>query len=178
MKKFFISTVSLVLFVCLIACNQGSTTKTTASSNVTINDVPLTSLLVDNKIIQADVNGFELLFTEHNMPALKAYTVRASELLAAMGIDTNLVKGQVAYNHIRVYPGYDKEQGYKLYILPVEDADLVKGLGGFDMVFNKDGKVIGRRSGWGGLSKAADGDSSWYGLNLNAPCPNTCPQNN
>jgi hypothetical protein len=176
---------AFTLIFTVIACNN----ETKKVEESPINDVPLTELLVPDTIANNDIDTFHVInemaiksLGDQTMPdsltTINAYTIRAEELLAAMGIDSNLVKGKIGYNHIRVYPAYRKGIGFKLYIYPVEGADLSKGIGGYDMVFDKNGKITRRKKGKPYWLQGADGDGDGYGLDLIAPCPVVCPENN
>jgi hypothetical protein len=182
MKKNILRFVPVLAFIAFVSCN----TETTVKNEKPINNTPLTALLVPDTIANKDIDTFHVinekainLFGDQGMAdsltTINAYTIRAEELLAAMGIDSNLVKGKIGYNHIRVYPAYRKGIGFKLYIYPVEGANLSKGIGGYDMVFDKNGKITGRKKGKAYWLQGADGDEDGYGLDLNTPCPTTCP---
>jgi hypothetical protein len=171
MKKKVISIISLFWLV-LLACNTETNKVEAEKRDSPINKAPLTSLLVPDSIAETDILFFDSVNKVLKTPIIKAYTIRAEELLAAMGIDSNLVKGKVGYNHIRVYPAFREGVGFKLYIYPVEGADLALGKGGYDMVFDKNGKIAGKKKKRTMLGSTDEGDG--YGMDLNAPCPHLC----
>lgn len=101
---------------------------------------------------------------------IKSFTVRAVDLFGAMGMPGKYADNSICkYPHIRVYLGYDvKLSTFKLYVVPVEGADLVKNIPGKDIILDKNGNPITLKG------KIGDGDDDEYVLDLNAPCPNTC----
>jgi hypothetical protein len=106
---------------------------------------------------------------------IKAYTLRAEDLLGALGIPAEYADSSITkYKHARVYLGYKKGKGFKLFILPVYGADLSGKdtslwKGGYDVYLNKEGLPIPPNSD----KSTSDGE---YVLDLNAPCPNTCAE--
>lgn len=86
---------------------------------------------------------------------IKAYTIHAEDLMEVLGIpDTTKI---YKYDHVRAYLGLDTLNQFKLYLTPVEGADLsaVPKIAGTDVIL-----------------KNAEG--AQYVLDLNAPCPATC----
>jgi len=93
---------------------------------------------------------------------IRAFTIRAVDLLEALGLpaaDTT----RVAYDHVRIYFGMDANDGFKLYLTPVDSADLSSHppQAGVDVILK--GKYRGL------------GDDGEYVFDFAAPCPNTCP---
>ncbi len=87
---------------------------------------------------------------------IKAYTIHAEDLMEVLGIpetDPKIYK----YDHVRAYLGLDTLNQFKLYLTPVEGANLsaVPKIAGNDVIL-----------------KNAEGAP--YVLDLNAPCPATC----
>jgi hypothetical protein len=102
--------------------------------------------------------------------AITAYTIRAIDMLAAMGLPSNLVNSkECKYKYARVYLAVDSLLKFKLYILPVQGANLTDSIGGTDIYLNSKGKYKNPAT--------QDGDSDKYMLDLNAPCPSTCADN-
>ena len=104
---------------------------------------------------------------------IKAYTIRAEDLLGALGIPAKYADSSITqYKHARVYLGFRKGKGFKLFIVPVLGADLSDSIpkGGIDVYLNKQGLPIPPDS-----LKFYSADDE-YVLDLNAPCPNTCAE--
>jgi hypothetical protein len=106
---------------------------------------------------------------------IEAYTIRAVDLLTAMGLPASLADSDSCrFKHIRVYMGYDDAIGFKLYIVPVTGACLQGNISqwnlGMDVKLDKDGLPVMR-----GIGSPAIESTDNYVLDLNAPCPNTCP---
>jgi len=125
---------------------------------------------------QKDIREFDQMCKDSlkGIIPIEAYTVRAEDLLAALGMDPTLVNSDTCmYHHVRVYLGFKKDHGFKLFIMPVEGADLsgpdsTSWKGGKDILLDSTG-----RPGCRG-SKVHLASSEEYVLDLNAPCPTTC----
>lgn len=91
---------------------------------------------------------------------IRAFTVRAADLLEAMGLPAT---DSVKYDHVRIYFGMDANDGFKLYLTPVDSADLSSDppKAGVDVILQ--GKYRGL------------GTDGKYVMDFAAPCPNTCP---
>ncbi len=101
---------------------------------------------------------------------IRAYTIRAVDLLGAMGMPGELADSSLCkYKYIRVYLGYRRNVGFKLYIVPVQDANLAQLKGGIDIMLNSEGKGLPFNKPKTGFYNEEE-----YVLDLNAPCPNTC----
>jgi hypothetical protein len=105
---------------------------------------------------------------------IRAYTIRAEELFAAMGMPDTLANSALCkYKHIRVYLGFQEKKGFKLFLVPVEGAnisgtDSSKWVGGRDLMLDSNGTAIRHVPGKATLP------TDEFVLDLNAPCPNTC----
>lgn len=100
---------------------------------------------------------------------IKAFTVRAVDLLAAMGMPA-AEPPTLPYDHIRVYLGFNKSAGqFKLYIVPVAQASINNQQSGQDLMLDAHGNAVQPEQVYppGYLSDK-------YVLDLNAPCPNLC----
>lgn len=103
-----------------------------------------------------------------NNAVIKAFTVHAIDLFAAMGMkldQQNLPK----YNYIRVYLGFDlAAKQFKLYIVPVKGACINNQckLPGNDLMLRPNGEPY--------PDPRLMPDSPQYVLDLNAPCPSIC----
>lgn len=168
------------------ACNQPSSEKTekppvkdtvlTASCRQALDKVP--QVLCSYTDYLSHRAAYEDLNKKNGMkePVL-AYTVRAVDLLAAMGMNPTLAdSAECRYKHIRVYLGFDPaRKGFKLYITPVDgaclqDKDSTRWKAGKDVFLDKNGNIINPVQ-----MKNYTADQA-YVLDLNAPCPNTCPE--
>lgn len=104
----------------------------------------------------------------YNAP-IKAFTVRAVDLLAAMGMNPADAPTP-QYDHIRVYLGFNKQAGqFKLYMVPVQNAQIENNQAGTDFVLNAQGGPVQPPPVYepGFLNDK-------FVLDLNAPCPNLC----
>jgi hypothetical protein len=181
MKKKIVQFLPVLSVIVIVSCNND--VKTNDNDKKPINKTPLTTLLVPDSTVTKDIRTFDSLSKAHGFDSINAYTIRAEELIAAMGIDPNSIKPDTSnsfkkiFTHVRVYPAY-RAGAFKLYVVPVEGADLSASpqKGGYDMVFDKNGKILRRKSGKFAL-RGADGDNG-YEMDLIAPCPNVCPENN
>jgi hypothetical protein len=108
---------------------------------------------------------------------IHAFTIRAVDLLAALGMDPKLANAaSCRFKHIRVYLGHDSiNTVFKLYIVPVDGACL-KGENsstweaGTDVFLDKQANpIMAVDSGSNSMAS-----TNTYVLDLNAPCPNTC----
>lgn len=87
---------------------------------------------------------------------IKAYTIHAEDLMEVLGIPSS-EPPIYKYSHIRAYLGLDSLNNFKLYLTPVEGANL-----------SADPKVAGTDV------ILTDESGMQYVLDLNAPCPATC----
>lgn len=92
---------------------------------------------------------------------IKAYTVRAADLLEAMGLPPT---ENVPYTHARIYIGLDQSNNFRLFLTPVEGADLTAN----PPVLGKDVYMK-----WASTVGAASVDEFVY--DFTSPCPNSCP---
>jgi len=137
-------------------------------------EITLDSVLKPLATAQADIQSFDSISSlvvriadsatghepttgEHT--TIKAFTVRAVDLYAAMGVEEGSIPN-TPYDHIRVYLGYNIEaHNFKLYIVPVEGANIQENIPGKDMTLSANGTPE---------------PGGTYVLDLNAPCPNLC----
>ncbi|NOS94066.1 MAG: hypothetical protein HOP30_19285 [Cyclobacteriaceae bacterium] len=96
----------------------------------------------------------------------KAFTVRAVDLLEALGLPENT---KVKYTHARIYLGMDQNDHFRLFFTPVQGASIKNGEAGQDVILKGPHKH--------GLAEDAKLQLSngSYVLDFTAPCPNTCP---
>ena len=135
--------------------------------------VPLDTVMKDRSHYDQVLNAFDSIVAKskdvkwNKKIPIKAFTIRAVDLFEAMGIpvsDTTKIKPR--YKHIRVYLGMNYKNEFKLFLTPVEGADLnaVPPIAGRDVILKGKYKGLGD-----------DGD---YMLDFTQPCPNTCPDSN
>ena len=126
---------------------------------------------------QKDIKYYDSLcrlYLGDTIPPISAYTIRAIDVLDALGLQA--MADSARFKYIRMYLAYRKENGFKCYIVPVDSADLSSiypenWKGGYDILLDSLGKPIPRKLNQIHYSK------SEYVLDLNAPCPNTCATN-
>lgn len=87
---------------------------------------------------------------------IKAYTIHAEDLMEVLGIPPS-EPPIYTYDYVRAYLGLDSLNSFKLYLTPVEGANLsaVPKIAGTDVILK-------------------DATGAEYVLDLNAPCPATC----
>jgi hypothetical protein len=134
------------------------------------------------KTAKNDIQTFVALCKDSlGVVPVNGYTIRAEDLLDALGLPPSLVdsnfNGDTVSRHVRIYLGYrdqgsPAEVGFKLFIVPVNGANLSGNdntwKAGRDLMLDSNGNVIKR-----GPQKGIEEDE--YVLDLNAPCPKTCP---
>jgi hypothetical protein len=97
---------------------------------------------------------------------VRAFTVRAVDLLEAIGLPKN---SDPKYKFVRVYLGLDYKGHFRVFLTPVEGADISKGIAGKDIT------LTGPHShGFAGPNISAHDGA--YMLDFSSPCPNTCPK--
>lgn len=92
---------------------------------------------------------------------LHGFTIHAQDMLQALGISG---KVNTEFDHARVYIGRSADGKFHLYFTPVVGANL-------DTI----PKIPGRDTI---LGQKPNEPNSGYVLDLNAPCPSTCAENN
>jgi hypothetical protein len=97
-----------------------------------------------------------------NKIPIKAFTIRAIDLLEVLGLPDNTV---TSYDHVRVYLAMNDSLDFKLFLTPVDSANLSAKppRAGVDVILS--GKYDGQDLGSEGA----------YLLDFSAPCPTTCP---
>lgn len=102
---------------------------------------------------------------------ITAYTIRAVDLFGALGMPGSYVDSSICkYKYARVYLGMDSLNTFKLYMVPVVDANLDSAYGGRDIHLDSLGRAIHQ-------TDITAGEADEYVFDLNAPCPNTCAVN-
>ena len=101
---------------------------------------------------------------------IRAFTIRSVDLVESIGLPVKYLK-KAEYTHVRVYMGLDPTtKEFKIFLTPVEGANLSKGIAGTDVIL--EGPYKGNRQ------DVADGLNDGVGqymLDFSAPCPTTCP---
>ncbi|MCC6372430.1 MAG: hypothetical protein IT236_15605 [Bacteroidia bacterium] len=164
MKKINLNSVIVICALALFSCDNK--TETAKMGNGGNDNEPVCGsieLPVDTAV--KCIKRYDSLWkaSHAGQPApVRAFTIRAVDLLKAMGMptemasDTNVCK----YNHVRVYLGQNYDNAYKLFITPVSGANLCNSVGGADVILSN--------------TKATPSN---YVLDLNAPCPQVCASN-
>jgi hypothetical protein len=160
-----------------IGCNTASSGNPAAVGDRPKNPVHHVLCRLDSAV--TDINYFNSLCQSRlggSTPPIRAYTIRAIDLIGALGMDTTL-EDSAKYKHIRMYLAYRQNAGFKLYLVPVDSAyiggtDTANWRGGYDIFLNSEGKCIPHNKQ--GTRNTASAD---YVLDLNAPCPATCAEN-
>lgn len=170
----------LVTFVAAIAaCDNKAAHRNTGSGSPDVLD-SVQLVLTPYAVAAEDIGRFEriqdTLLKHANLSqfgtktAITAYTIRAIDMLAAMGLPSSLVTSkECQFKYARVYLAVDSMLKFKLYIVPVQDANLTDSIGGTDIYLNSKGKY--KKPGM------QQEDTDKYMLDLNAPCPSTCATN-
>lgn len=96
-------------------------------------------------------------------PPIKGFTIRSVDLFAAMGMAAPA--DAPPYDHIRIYLAYRLNDGFKVYLVPVQGADLDSGKAGSDLILDSEGHP-----------NPPEGAPKFV-LDLNAPCPSICDVN-
>ena len=112
------------------------------------------------------VNTFVSYIQTENMrfPTSKAFTIRASTLLQALGMD---VPEDAQNKYVRAYLGMDENNAYRLMFTPVLGADIEENKPGVDVILDGDFKE-------GSLNSPGPVLTGQYVLDFTAPCPNLC----
>ncbi|WP_160717499.1 hypothetical protein [Chitinophaga solisilvae] len=173
----------LLIIVAAMGCNRPSPEKTNPAATITTNDCgqatdSVNRVMASWSVAQEDMAAYEKLCKSHGEEIpVKGYTIRAVDLLAAMGMPPELADSpDCRFKHIRVYIGYRKKMGFKLYISPVDGAclkgsDPSKWQAGMDVLLDKHANPVPA-----GIDTPRLTSLNTYVLDLNAPCPKTCPE--
>lgn len=179
MKTAYQNVVTFITGIILLVACKPNTVATGKPVPPVIDNV--TSTLYPAAEAQGDIAYFDTLCSKFISSALhdssvnyanvpiRAFTIRAVDLFAAMGMK---VQDSVKFEHIRVYLGYSKEANqFKLFILPVQNANIVDSNAGSDVLLDSTGNYLPPSDKFplppGFLINK-------YVLDLNAPCPNLC----
>ncbi|MBS1772059.1 MAG: hypothetical protein JST82_04320 [Bacteroidetes bacterium] len=174
MKHSAISTLLIIVIISITSCTSKTQKRTDNIKSYSVD----TSLLVSAVIAQKDIAFFDTLCMKYitypsgydsqanNIP-IKGFTIRAEDILAAIGISDSVPH---QFDDIRVYLGYNQSQNkFKLYILPVDKANIADSISGTDVLLNRNGDPVP-----GPHDKPL---TDKYVLDLNAPCPSLCDVN-
>ncbi len=182
MRTSLFSGLLITAMLCNINCQKSSTDKSNAdykqdiSSNECISS-PKYSIARDS--VLKDINhyigvmgkldtllGNSLTPMPLNFP-VRAFTIRSTDLLEALGLPFDEKKVKPKYENVRIYIGMDKNSQFKLFFTPVVGADLSANppIAGKDhylckQIKDENGNVIATQE---------------YLLDFSKPCPNTCP---
>lgn len=133
---------------------------------------PVTDVLCPLETATTDIATFGALCKEfvHDTSGgkvekvpIKGFTIRSVDLFAAMGMA--IPADPPPYDHIRIYLAYRLNDGFKVYLVPVDSANLADGNPGRDLVLDSEGHP-----------NPPEGAPRFV-LDLNAPCPSICDIN-
>lgn len=162
MKKVFYLLGCITL---LSACTQKEKTETstTTAQEATVAEY---ALPLDTAIAYAKRYNYMANKVLKDPAPIRAYTIRAADLLEAMGLPLNYVDSAM-YDHVRVYIGMDANNKFRLLLTPVENADIANGKAGDDVILK----------GPFSSGNATSGDpvmQGQYVMDFTGPCPNSC----
>ncbi|MBI1767237.1 MAG: hypothetical protein HYR67_02550 [Bacteroidetes bacterium] len=174
MKKSLYSLLAVGLVV-VYACNSKSSDTAQKSEPLILSGgatslyaVPLDTAVKNIKHYDKNIKMYDSLIAaaqgkkpDKKIP-IKAFTIRAADLFEAMGMSAaDTVKA--TYKYVRVYLAMNHKNDFKMYLTPVDGANLSAN----PPVAGKDVIMTGK---YNGLS--SDGS---YVLDFTQPCPTTCP---
>jgi hypothetical protein len=158
----------LAVFISTAACNNAKQSTPPGGNEPTppVTDVlcPLDSAVTDIATFDTLCKRFVTDTAGETVPTvpIKGFTIHAADLFAAMGITEYQ---EPPYAHIRIYLGYRLNDGFKVYLVPVQGANLADNEPGTDLMLNAEGHV-----------NPTAGEPNFV-LDLNAPCPSICDIN-
>lgn len=159
----------LALGVMAFACTQtNDENNNLTSAPAPVMDTAEYALSLDSAVIftkRYDSLVSEILKTK---TPIRAYTIRSADLLEALGLPE---KTKVQYTHVRAYMGMDMNNNFRLFLTPVDGADLESLNPGKDVILSGP-FTRGIKKGLGNNLQVDDGQ---YVMDFTAPCPNTCP---
>jgi hypothetical protein len=157
----------LLVFICLclaIGCSKTEPDQSVASvgdKDPVSSDTIEYALALDSAVLYAKrYDSIAAHYFNGTVP-IKAYTIRSADLLEVLGISA---KTQVNYPAVRVYLGMDLNNHFRMFLTPVEGANLDSAKAGKDKILQGKYKH--------GLADVATGQ---YVLDFTSPCPATCP---
>lgn len=153
----------LACVVSLSSCTQTETKTTlpTQEENIAEYALPLDTAIAFTR----RYNNLALRVLGDSAP-IKSYTIRAIDLLEAMGMPLAYADS-AAYDHVRVYIGVDSRNKFRLLLTPVDGAVISKGISGEDKIL--EGLFTS------GLRSSTDNPlSGQYVMDFTGPCPNSC----
>ena len=163
----------IILLAAALACQQKQT-EPTASEEPALkkDDIAVDAISYDEaekamaKFKEASKKGWK-----SSDSVVRAFTIRSVDLFEAMGMkakDSTLAN----YKHVRFYVGLDASNTFKLYLTPVEGANLDAN----PAIAGKDVILKGKYRGKYGAMADAEGNGA-YMLDFSIPCPTVCPDN-
>lgn len=120
---------------------------------------------------EAGIKNYKALMKQNftGVP-VNAFTIRVEDFLEVIGYTreqiANLPAAATPHSHARMYMGYDSVAGYKLYLVPVDGANLTPPtiVAGTDKIPNGDYQGLP-------TDRVATGN---FVYDLVAPCPSSC----
>jgi hypothetical protein len=160
MKNLIVKTAAIMCLIATQSCNNAEKTETKTEEQpkkeAVTSNLLKSSVRVPLKDAQDNIVRFNNMCLEKfgSVP-IRAYTIHAADLLEVLGLDVSDTT-KCKYKYARAYLGLDSSNDFKLYLTPIDSADLSSSP-------KKAGKDV--------ILKDKDGS---YVLDLNAPCPMTC----
>jgi hypothetical protein len=162
MKPYYLIIALLIVFCC---SKENADDQSAESADAEVRDTAYFALNLDSaKSFTERYRKMAKEVLKDTVP-VKAFTVRAKDLLEALGIK----KAKPKFEYVRVYLGLDDQDKFRLMLTPVVDADFKKGHAGKDVILSGPFKPGDKYKA--GESASANGE---YVLDFNMPCPNTC----
>lgn len=149
----------------LMACGQNKQTAVQSTES----DAAEYALPLDSAIAYTMRYDSIIKATLNEEAPIKAYTVRAADIFEAIGMPLSDT-AKAAYKHIRVYLGVDYNNNFRLLLTPVENASIIKGVAGNDV-------ILAGPYFEGAKSAGLPLQTGKYVLDFTGPCPSSCPQN-
>lgn len=157
-----------IIIVSASSCNNRPSASG-AANNLKLSDTTVSTVLYKAADALKNIAIYDTLSKKYlKMEApINSFTINAVDLMAALGIPANTVNPK--FNYVRAILGFDSLAGFKLFLVPVVGANLSLGNAGRNVYLNSNGIANDT------INSANFATGNEYVLDLNAPCPKTCP---
>lgn len=168
--KTLLSSLALLICLSISACRTGGISE----SHFTFTDTQsIQKVLYAADTAIGNIYCFDTLCESHlgdSIP-IRSFTIRSIDLLTALGIPADSAR----YQHARVYLAFNNcTNDFKLFIVPVDSADLDAGIVGNDILLDSTGHGVPPKN----HKQYTPAElHSKYVLDLNTPCPSICDIN-
>jgi hypothetical protein len=158
----------IALIAMAFACTQTGNKPAVVGTNHRETDIADYALPYDSAVRYAFIYDSIVTRVLQEPAPIRSYTIRSADLLEAMGLSRNL---DTAFHFVRVHLGIDEYKNFRLFLNPVEGADLSSN----PPKAGSDVKLYGPHK----RSSAPKGkvEPGAYVLDFTSPCPATCPTN-